>query len=309
MADLAPEVLPSVWSLIRRLLLAVPAISREELIERLTPRGLISRQEGGETVQDSRHVRPSLNALLSLGVVADNGQNRLELSVGAESETAFRRAVTRRFFDAGSADETEIWRMRSELQPEHHAELGLAWLHLQGITTPITTFALAEQRLQQQFGPARPLLRDTAPYDSLERLVCWCGAAAQVAGDRAVAGIIADPTDAIRAELDEIIEPGADVPARKVVDRIAEIFTWLPNGTVGRAVAARMSDIPDAAVIRGAVPEGLSLALIQLHHERVLELVGGDDAADRVSLSPGGLVDASGAEVAAIARVRRPVAA
>jgi hypothetical protein len=308
-ADLTPEVLPSVWSLIRRSLVEAPGMSRDELVERLTPRGLIERREGEQTIDDSRHVRPSLGALLDLGVVADDGTGRLELQVGADSEVAFRRAVTRRAFDVGSGDEDEVWRMRSEHQPEHHAEVALAWLHLQGVADPITSFPSAEERLQKQFGPAQRVLRDTAPFNSLERLGRWCGVAAHVAGDGAIAGVVPDPTEAFRCELDEIIERGADVPARDVINRISDTFSWLPNGTVGRAVAARMTDVPDTAAARGDVPESVSLALIQLHHEGVLELVGGDDASDRVALSPGGLVDASGAEVGAVARIRRKASA
>jgi hypothetical protein len=307
-ADLTPEVLPSVWSLIRRSLLESPAISRTALIERLTPRGLIERHEGGETTHDSRHVRPSLGALLDLGVVADDGSG-LQLREGADSETAFRRAVTRRMFDVGSDEEDELWRMRSEFQPEHHAEIALAWLYLQGVTDPITSFPSAEERLQKQLGPAQRVLRDTAPFNALERLGRWCGVAAHAAGEGAPAGIIPDPTEAIRAELDEVIESGAEVPARDVVNRISEIFTWLPSGIVGRAVAARMTDVPDSAAANGTVSQGLSLALIQLHHEGVLELVGGDDASDRVALSPSGLRDTSGTEVGAVARIRRRASA
>jgi hypothetical protein len=275
------------------------------LVERLTPRGLIERQEGGETTHESRHVRPSLSALVTLGVVAEDGNGGLQLNDGADSETAFRRAVTRQIFDVGSDDEDEVWRMRSEFQPEHHAEIALSWLHLQGVAEPITSFPLAEDRLQRQLGPAQRVLRDTAPFNALERLARWCGVAAHAAGDGSPAGIIPDPTEAIRAEFDEVIEPGADVPARDVVNRIGEIFSWLPNGTVGRAVAARMTDVPDAAGASGTVPQGLSLALIQLHHEGVLELVAGDDASDRVALSPSGLRDTSGVEVGAVARIRR----
>jgi hypothetical protein len=212
-------------------------------------------------------------------------------------------------FNVGSDEEDEVWRMRSEFQPEHHAEIALAWLYLQGITDPITSFPLAEERLQKQLGPAQRVLRDTAPFNTLERLGRWCGVAAHAAGEGATAGILPDPTEAIRAELEEVIESGADVSARDVVNRISEIFSWLPSGTVGRAVAARMTDVPDSAAASGTVPQGLSLALIQLHHEGVLELVGGDDASDRVALSPSGLRDTSGSEVGAVARIRRKASA
>ena len=309
MTELTPEILPSVWSLIRRSLLESPGMPKKELVERLTPRGLISRQGSGETTDDSRHVRPSLNALLELDVIWEDERSGLQLRIGAESEAAFRRAVTHRLFRVPAEDGSDIWRMRSELQPEYHAEIALAWLHLQGVARPISSFQAAEGLLQEQFGPARVLLRDTAPYNSLERLACWCGAAAQVAAEGAQRGIIPDPTDAVRAELDAILQPGVDAPAREVVDRIGEVLDWLPHGAVGRAVADRMSVVPDGSATTGSVPESLSLALIQLHHERVLELVAGDDSADRVTLSPGGLADAMDAEIAAVARVRRMVTA
>jgi hypothetical protein len=303
MTDLSPEVLPSVWSLIRNSLVDAPRIKRADLVERLTPHGLIAREEGG--TDDSRHVKPSLDALIAIGVVEADGQGSLELAKGVSTESEFRRLVTARLFDVGSEEESEVWRMRTELQPEHHAELGLAWLHLQGVMTPISNFRAAETHLQHQFGAARVLLRDGAPYNSLERLARWCGVATDVAAAGGSA-IIPDPTQAIRAELDNLIEAGSEVPARAIVDRIAAIFNWLPNGAVGRAVAARMSDVPDTSVGRGSVPEGVSLALIQLHLEGLIELIAGDDAADRVTLTPGGFTGPSGTEVSAVARIRRP---
>ncbi len=312
MADLSEQVLPSIWSLIRHSLLQAPGMSRSELIDHLTPRGLITRQEGGSTTDESRHVRPSLNALIDLGVVTDDGQDSLTLASGSESEQTFRRVVTSRFFEVGSESDEEIWGLRSELQHEHHAELALAWLHLQGVTAPIGGFAAAEPLLQQQLGSARTLLRDGVPFNALERLGRWCGVAALVDGrdgGGAVAAIIPDPTEAIRSELDQLIEPGAEMPARAVVDKAAEIFSWLPNGAVGRAVAARMSDCPDRAPTEGTVPQGLSLALVQLHHEGVVQLSAGDDVSDRVRLAPGGFLGSTGAEVAAVSRIRRTEAA
>ena len=49
-------------------------------------RRLIQRQEGGSTTDESRHVRPSLNALVDLGVVTDDGEDSLTLASGSESE-------------------------------------------------------------------------------------------------------------------------------------------------------------------------------------------------------------------------------
>lgn len=90
-----------------------------------------------------------------------------------------------------------------------------------------------------------------------------------------------------------------------MVDKVVAAFTWLPTGVVGRVVADRMTVCPDDAAVRATVPEGLSLALIQLHHEGLIELVAGDDASDRVTLTPGGVVASGGIEVGAVARVRR----
>jgi hypothetical protein len=305
--DLAETVLPSVWTLIRRSLLEEPGIERTNLVNRLTPRGLIRRTEAGATVDESRHVRPSLNALMDMGIVEDRGEGRLYLIDGAESEPAFRKEITRRIF-ALPPDENDAWRLRTELQYEHHAELALAWLHLQGVGTPIVGFAAAEQRLQRQLGAERRLLRDTAPYNTLERLVRWCGVAADVdAPDEGgtPTGLIPDPTDALRAELDSLLPPVGDESARAVVERAGEVFAWLPNGSLGRAVARELAECPDDADATGAVSEGLSLALVQLHHEQEIELIAGDDAAERVSLTPGGFVGATGVEVRAVARIRR----
>ena len=71
---------------------------------------------------------------------------------------------------------------------------------------------------------------------------------------------------------------------------------------------ADASTSPDASIAQGTVPEGLSLALVQLHHEGLIELVAGDDASDRVTLAPGGIADSAGHETVAIARIRRKAA-
>lgn len=308
--ELVPEVLPSVWSLIRKSLVEEPGIRSSALIERLTPRGLIQRVDAGTTTDVSRHVRPSLNALLDFGMVADSSEGLL-LTKGGESESEFRRLVARRVFNVGSDDETEIWRHRSELQPEHHAELALSWLHLQGVQSPLVGFKAAETRLQAQFGLDRTVLRQPVPYLAFERLATWCGVAAHTSGreDGGLApGLLPDPVHAVRAELDYLLPPGSDESARAVVDRAADIFTWLPTGVIGRAVASHLATVEDDAASRGAVPEGLSLALIQLHHEGLIELVPGDDASDRVTLTPGGFVGPGGNEVNAVARIRRAAA-
>jgi hypothetical protein len=308
--ELVPEVLPSVWSLIRRALVQEPGIKAAALVERLTPRGLIQRVDAGSSTDASRHVRPSLNALIELGIVVDEGG--LSLVAGGESESEFRRLVTRRVFNIRSNDDAEIWRHRSELQPEHHAELALSWLHLQGVESPLVGFGAAETRLQEQFGLDRTVLRQSVPYYAFERLAIWCGVAAQTSGrgDGGLApGLIADPVQAVRAELDHLLPHGTDEAARSVVDRAAEIFTWLPTGAIGRAVATRMTTVGDDAASRSTVPEGLSLALIQLHHEGLIALVSGDDASDRVTLTPGGFIGSGGNEVNAVARIRRVAAA
>ena len=260
MADLSEQVLPSVWSLIRHSLLEAPGMSRSELIDHLTPRGLITRQEGGSTTDESRHVRPSLNALIDLGVVTDDGQDSLTLASGSESEQAFRREVTSRYFEVGSESDEEIWGLRSELQHEHHAELALAWLHLQGVTAPIGGFAAAEPLLQRQLGSARTLLRDGVPFNVLERLGRWCGVAAPVDGrdgGGAVAAIIPDPTEAIRSELDQLIEPGAPTCLRERSLIRRRRSSWPPNGSRAPSLR-RMSDrASDRAPTEGnQVPRG-----------------------------------------------------
>ena len=220
--------------------------------------------------------------------------------------------VTRRFFEVGSESDEEIWGLRSELQHEHHAELALAWFHLQGVTAPIGGFSAAEPLLQRQLGSARTLLRDGVPFNALERLGRWCGVAALVDGrdgGGAVAAIIPDPTEAIRSELDQLIEPGADMPARAIVDKAAEIFSWLPNGAVGRAVAARMSECPDRAPTEGTSLKA-SRSLSSNSITRASCSCRQEMTCLTVSASrPAASLVRRGLEVAAVARIRRTEAA
>jgi hypothetical protein len=244
-------------------------------------------------------------ALINVGILTEGEDGKLGLIPGAEDEAGFRRAVTQRVFIPEDGNNADVWALRTERQPEHHAELALAWLHLQGITSPAGPFAVARGVLQSQFGADRVVLRDTAPFNAFERFARWCGVAAHISEPGGPPRIIPDLTEALRTELDQLLPPVSEAPAREVVDRAANVFPWLPTGTIGQAVAQRMGDTPDSSISNGTVPEGLSLALVQLHHEALIELIPGDDASDRITLAPGGISDSSGQEVVAIARIRR----
>ena len=297
MPALAEQVLPSVWTLVYRLLVAQPGISREQAIDLLTPRGLVSRT-GGST--ESRHVRPTIASLIDLGIVEDHA-GELKLADDINSEDDLRREIASRFLRL-PPDEADPWRLRSELEPEHHAQLAVAWLHLQGITTPLVGYRAAADALDRQLGDARSLLRDVAPYNTLERVARWCGVAASMNGPGRASALVPDPTEAFRLRLDDLVPAGEEVPARDVVTRLGEIFPWLPHGDIGLIVADALREIPDTSVERGALSQGASIALTELEIDGSLKLIPGDDASDRVTLT------LTGGETQAVARIRRGTA-
>jgi len=292
---LSEQVLPSVWTLVYRLLVAHPGTSRDQAIELLTPRGLVSRTGGSS---ESRHVRPTIASLIDLGIVEDRAGG-LTVADDIKSGDDLRREVTSRFLSL-PRDEEDPWRLRSETEPEHHAQLAVAWLHLQGVNTPLVGYPAAEEALNRQLGDARKLLRNTAPYNTLERVAGWCGVAASMyGGPGRASALVPDPTEAFRLRLDDLVPAGEEVPARDVVSRLAEIFPWLPHGTVGRSVAQVLREVPDASDERGALSQGASIALMELEVDGSLQLIPGDDASDRVTLT------LTGSETRAVARIRR----
>ena len=91
MADLNEAILPSVWTLARRALVQGSAPSLDVLVERLTPTGLLRRT--GDGAATSRHVGPSLRALLSLGVITEAGDGAISLADPESEESEFRFRV------------------------------------------------------------------------------------------------------------------------------------------------------------------------------------------------------------------------
>ena len=166
---------------------------------------------------------------------------------------------------------------------EFHAELALAWLHLQGIEQPIGGWQSASTVLDHQFGVDRLLLRSDVPFNTLDRLSRWLGAAAYVKSPVVDQQLVPDPTDLIRSLLPDLMSE----PARSTAEVVAEIarrLPWLPNGRVGAAVAATTVDTPDPSVSENTVPQSLAFALLRLQHERLIELEVGDDPNRRTLL-------------------------
>jgi hypothetical protein len=276
MADLNETVLPSVWTLARRALAEGPAPSVDALIERLTPTGLLRRAGDGATA--SRHVGPSVRALLSLGLIteADNGTVSLTDADCEENEFRFRvgQALLR------IPDGSDPWLVREGTgRLEYHLEVAVAWTQLLGVRSAIDGWPAASDALDRQFGVDRPLLRDTAPYNTLERLVSWLGIAVRTAQT-----MVPDPTAIVRVALPSLLDGDACL-AQEFLERTATAFPWMPHGRVGREVAAHMRSVPDDSAETGRIPEGLSLALVRLAVEGTIELVSGDDPKSRVLLS------------------------
>jgi hypothetical protein len=292
MTQLNEEVLPVVWSLARRELVVRPGPTFDELVDRLTPTGLLKREKAQREDRQpaSRHVRPSLTALVKSGAVVAR-DDRLRLVEPAEDEQTFRLRVLR-----GLLHTENVFNDDGE-GPAHQAEAAFAWLHLQGLREPApSSWNDAQIALQARVsGNATDWVNDVA-FNTLERWARWFGWVRRAR--RAQADVLwPDPTPLVRAVLPDILGSEA-VPLRAFVDQVAERLPWLPNGSVGRQVAAVLNDVPDTSVDEGRVPEGLSLTLERLRLEKALRLVGGDDAKDRMLLSAFGAPATGYAQVA-----------
>jgi hypothetical protein len=280
MTALNEEVLPVVWSLAYRELILRPRSPFDEVVDRLTPIGLLKREKAEREGRrpTSRHVRPSLVALVSSGAVVQDG-DRLELAIPAEDEDAFRVRILRGLLhaeDPGGDD--------GDGGLAHQAEATFAWLHLQGLEQPVPTSwndaqAILQARVQ---GTSAAWLNDVA-FNTLERWARWFGWV-RAARREQVHVMWPDATSLVRALLPEVLQ-GEALPLRAFVEQVAERLPWLPNGSVGRQVAARLLDVPDRSAEEDFVPEGLSLALERLNLEGSLRLVPGDDTRERMLLS------------------------
>ena len=281
MSDLNETVLPAVWSVIRRELAARPGQPRDDLVARLTPSGLI-RRTGADAGGVSRHVRPTITALENLKLVVADLDGGLRLSQPDLGEEAFRAEVARRLLVVPDGDDP--WQVREGGQQlEFHAELALSWLHLQGLEQPIGGWQTASTVLDHQFGVDRLLLRSDVPFNTLDRLARWLGAATYAKSPIVDQQLLPDPTDLIRSILPNVM-PEPAMSTAEVVAEIARRLPWLPIGNVGAAVAARMAETPDRFVTENAVPQSLTLALLRLQHEGLIELEVGDDPNRRTLL-------------------------
>jgi hypothetical protein len=279
MADLNEMELPAVWTLARRALAREPAPSLDVLIERLTPTGLLRRT--GDGVPTSRHVGPSVRALLRYGVLSEADDGTVSLVDPDQDEAAFRLRIAEALLPI-PADE-DPWHVREGSgRLEFHLEVAVAWTQSFGANTALGAWSAASDVLDRQFGVDRDWLRDTAPYNALERLVSWLGLAV-----RTSAGLVPDPTPLLRTALPSLL-PDRVCSAQDFRQRTAAAFPWMAHGTIGQQVAERMRTKGDTSGVDGAFPEPLSLALTRLAAEGRIDLVPGDDAASWVLLSFGG---------------------
>ncbi len=95
--------------------------------------------------------------------------------------------------------------------------------------------------------------------------------------------LLPDPTDLVRSILPNVM-PEPAMSTAEVVAEIARRLPWLPIGNVGAAVAAKMAETPDRFATENAVPQSLTLALLRLQHEGLIELEVGDDPNRRTLL-------------------------
>lgn len=278
MPDLNEMVLPTIWSLIRGALTDREFATRQELVDALTPVGLIDRSGGTST---SRHVGPSLRMLEELGIVTVPDEGPVAITTFSD-EDAFRLEVLKRFLEIPFGQ--DVWEVRSgTTRLEHHAEVAVAWLCLQGVENEAAAFKAADRLLQRQLGVDRELMRDGAPFDTLSRLVEWFGIAAQSNSTGGDPSLVPMPTTLIRACLDDLIPPGVSVQMAAFLESTATTFPWLPHGWIGRAVAAGLAETALASEPEQC-PQCLALALLQLEVEGQILLEFGDDAMQRVSL-------------------------
>ena len=264
MTALNEEILPVVWSLARRELLVRPGPTFDELVDRLTPTGLLKRERAQREDRRpaSRHVRPSLTALVNSGAVVRDG-DRLQLVDTAEDEQAFRLRVLRGMLHT---DRGLRRQRRSGLHTQ--AEAAFAWLHLQGLGDPVPgSWNDAQAALQARVrGNATDWLNDVA-FNTLERWARWFGwvrRARPGAGGRPVARPHA-PRPGAPARNSGI---GGPARPRILSSRWPSDCRGYRTGRWDGRWPRLWPMSPTRSVDEGRVPEGLSLTLQRLHLEK-----------------------------------------
>jgi hypothetical protein len=287
-AALNEDHLPAVFSLVRKLLVARGPMTRRELIDALTPAGLISRSADASR---SRHVEPSVNLLASLDVLVDR-DGVVDIAERARTESGLRVLVAEAL--TLPPEDGDVWAMRSEQSYEHEVALALAWLMLQPVGEPLADWASVGEVLLSQLGRDRNLLRDSARYQTLVRLAVWIGAAARVALPRE--GLVPDPTDALRPVVAALLAARQEQPLSALRRDLSAAISWSPEGLYGLAMRERFPALESVAA--GALWESLSLGLLGLEQDGTLVLIEGDDTVERTTLS------LSGRGTRAVARAR-----
>ncbi|MDM4769071.1 protein DpdG [Solimonas sp. SE-A11] len=253
--DGLPNVLVVLYAAVAR---SRSTMSRDELLESVSPAGVVD--------DDGKMARQTLNRWTELGLFRDDGSAislaqppsrewRDEREFLASVRSAARRCAL------SEANNGDLWAHENAKAAD--LTRSLAWLLAQDVYR--TTFSsLEDLELKQIADPEARLMRNDTRRNGLQVWGHFLGFVHQPGG-----GDI-DPTTAVREVLNDCIQPGEDMPAVTLIERLAESLPVLDGGGWRRAVEARLSSQALPTMAEGQLSTSLSRALIGLLLEEEL---------------------------------------
>lgn len=224
-------------------------------------------EEGAAPRTAGLGLREAISLCETIGFVSRT-DGSLRLVAEFESLEDFRRALC----DAVLAPELNIDLFESSPAGgvrAHELTRALAWFMT--LRSSLGPYSTANYERFQTDGPR--VIENDSRWAVFDRWVVFLGFAWRT-GD----GLMPDPTRVLVARLDEVLEPGQELPLPEFLDRLAGRLPVLDGGAYHVALLAAAGSRWD----KRRVQEPLSLALMRLQRRGVLEFTGGGDAEARV---------------------------
>jgi hypothetical protein len=295
-----PEVHPGILRALYRLCVARGqdfAATSAELVSLLAPAAAV--HEGADPQRSARHSVTAAQGIHML-VPLSTHDSRLRLGVPAPPDTSgpadaesffvgeLRRLVmaskhnTSLFGEAKATEEGAERERDEKLSSTEAREFTRiqAWLLMQDPTKPSLFYAHKDprrnvQQLQNLYS-GRDLVVNSNRWTNFRRWSLFLGFSRQdrLAGSPK-AGLVPDPTQAVRDEIDVVRAETREVPLVELRDRLAERLPVLDGGAYRREVRSHVGGADDPRIASPA----LALALLRCEQAKILDFATRDDFA------------------------------
>lgn len=249
----------------------------------MTAKDLLEAVAPESVVKDPRLARTTLNRWIELGL--------FKVDPDTEALTLDRAPDTDMKSDADIVRAVRMAARRVALSEENNADLwareearaadlsrSLAWLLAQDVYRlgDQNLFTLASDHL---IGTNSTLMQNEARVSGLKSWGHFLGFT------RYASAVDVDPTVAIAEVLPECIAPGEEMPARELVERIAQVLPVIDGGTYRIAVQSRLRDNALPPLQADQLSTSLSRAIFGFMVDQTLQLESRADVGSSIVLT------------------------